>query len=98
MLHGSYPWIHKATVGVTDIRSPVATTVKIAKARYQDTKMEQQEPTPWGDPRKAKHDTWGMQRIVIINHFLFYVAPGNPIKEIPWRPRAATPSGRRRQQ
>jgi hypothetical protein len=36
--------------------------------------------------------------LLIINHFLFYVAPGNPIKEVPWRPRAATPSGRRGQQ
>jgi hypothetical protein len=39
-----------------------------------------------------------------INHFLFYVAPGNPsttgnpVKENPWPPRAATPSGRRGQQ
>jgi hypothetical protein len=34
---------------------------------------------------------------LIINHFLFYVAPGTPIKVIPWRPRVATPSGRRGQ-
>jgi hypothetical protein len=42
----------------------VATTVKIAKAKYQAIKMGPQEPTPWVDPRKAKHDTWGMQQVV----------------------------------